>query len=499
MTAALPTSSFRVGELHRWAFTLFVFAGFAAVYACINRGIWLDEFWSMRLGDASVRLATLVEQRWLRDTNPMAANLLYRVAAESGFRDVAGLRLVLNLPAAALLLVTTLSMARASPTRSPFYVVLAILVVALPAFAATFSDFRAYFWQLCSVTVALQYAYRMIVEPSPATSFMSIVPGVLALVAALTLHFVGGFIVSVLVVCILFHFARERDWPRFAAIAVPAALCWSAMLAMFVVQYRQLAQDLDVSWIGTSTPDALAIVGTTLAAALLANPAAAAFALLARRVGGDEIQRERAFVILLATGIAVGAALLLLVNGRQAIIVDRYLLTWQVAVCAIIAVHAGAAVAGGGWRLYVVVGVSALSVTLSAYGQSRQTGWDGTRDFIAASVRNCPETTVHAISPWRLKAGRSSRAAALERPVFDRAYRRLAQDAGFAVAIVPDAARVLNIPAQCPSLLWIEHSGGRRLSDPAALLRAAGLGYAQPARVSMFASDDGVVIAARRR
>lgn len=487
-------------SLRRWSRALFAFAGIAAIYACVTRGIWLDEFWSLRLGDPSLPFATLVEQRWLRDTNPMTANLLYRLAAETGLRDVAGLRLALNLPAAALLLATTLKLDRTSPTRSPFYIVFAILLVALPAFVATFGDFRAYFWQFCAAAVLLQFAYRIIVDaPSiPKPTLLGTALAITALAAALTLHFVGALVASVLVACFLLRFARERNWRLFSAIAVPAALCWSAMLVMFFLQYRRISQDLDTSWIATSTPDALLITGTALSAALIANPAAAALAVLAPRVASDATPGKRAFVMLLATGVAIGAAFLLLVNGWQSVIVDRYLLVWQVAVCAVIAVHAAPAIAAAGWKLYAVIAFSTLSVAVGTYKQSREIGWNGTRDFIASALGDCSETKVYAISPWRLRAQRGSRAAALERPVFEDAYLRLARDAGFGVAIVPDAARILDIPARCPSLLWIEHSGGRRLAGAVEVLRDAGLGFASPARVSMFSTADGVVIVARR-
>lgn len=494
MTAP-PSTRIRGGELHRWATALFVFTGCAAVYACLSRGIWLDEFWSLRLGDPALSLPALIEQRWLRDTNPMTANLLYRLAAASGAQDIVALRLILNVPAGVMLLTATWWLARGSPTRSAFYVVFAILVVGLPAFVATFSDFRAYFWQLCAAAILVMFAYRLTLDTPSAVPRPLTALGIAALVAALTLHFVSALIVSVLVAGFLLQLIRKRDRGVFIAIGIPAALCWTAMLAMFVVQYRRVAQEVDASWIGTSTPDALWITAGTLAAALLANPAAAAFALLSSR---GVPPAERDFVALLATGAAAGIALVLLINAWRPIVVDRYLLGWQVALCGIIAAYASRVVAGGRWKLSLVVACSAASVALTAYQKARETGWNGTRDHIAGIARDCPATTVHAISPWRLKAQRGSRAAAHERPVFDGAYRRLARTAGFAVSLVPDGARVLDVPVACPSLLWIEHSGGRRLSDPAALLRAADLGYRQPARVSMYASDDGVVITARR-
>ncbi len=466
-----------------------------AVYAAVTRGIWLDEFWSLRLGNPGVPLFDAVDRLWLGDTNPFGANLLYRLAVGTGVRDIGALRVILSVPATLLFLAGTAIFSRSSPARDPFYLVMAMLVVALPAFVATFGDFRIYHWQLCAVAVCLQAAYRIMVEGSAAPlGRVATILALVAVVAALSLHFVAGFLVAAAIAPMLLHLVRLRRWRTATAIALAAALAGSATFIMAVIQYGRISQTVDASWIETTTLDAMLMMAGALSAPFLANPAAAAVALVVPRAPPGD---RRTFVLVIAAGVVLGGALLTGINAVRPVIVDRYLVPWQPAMCAILA----AAIARSlrcGWRLYMVAGCCALSIAVTTVRQSREVGWKGTRDFIASTVRRCPATRVYAISPWRLRNTRDSRAANLERPVFVEAYQRLARNAGFAVAFVPDALRVLDVPAACPLLVWIEHSGGRRLGDAASLLGQARLGFVQPVRVSRFATDDGIVLVAVR-
>lgn len=481
--------------LRQAVFAVIAVALVGGVYAASARGIWLDEFWSLRLGDAEVPLADAASGLWFSDTNPAWANLLYRLTAETGARDITALRLLLSFPATVLLLAGTWAIARSSPGRDPFYLVLTMLVVALPAFVGTFSDYRAYHWQVCAAALLCQVAYRLLAEEQVATDRTAAALAAAALFAALTLHFVAGFLVAIPVSLLLLVLARRGRWSSFTPIAIIAVVAGSSMLALVAIQGARISRTIDASWIETSTADGLAVIAATLSVALLANPAAAALALLAPR---DLDHGRRDFLRLLLAGVSFGAAILLVANAFRPLIVDRYLLLWQIAVCGVLAVLVAPTLTRGGWKLYAVVGCCLVSIAFTTVRQSRETGWNGTRDFIAATVRGCPTTRVHAISPWRLRSSRDSRAAALEAPVFENAYRRLARDGGFAVWFVPDAVRVLDLPAACPSLLWIEHSGGDRLGDAATLLRDAKIGFAGRARVSRFATADGIVLIAER-
>lgn len=473
------------------------------VHVCFARGPWLDEFWSIRMGDPRLPLLDLADRRWLHDTNPVWANLLYRMASATGAETVGWLRLVLNLPAFLLFALLSLILSRRSPSRSPFYLLLAILIVALPAFNTSFSDYRFYFWQWCWMGMLLQFGHWLLVEGDevklpPGKTAKAL--GLASVFGAVGLHFVGGLIASVFVGLLLLALARRRALRTVAALAVPAALVWSSMLAFAIRQYSNVSRELDYSWIETTTPLALYFAGIVIAGALFANPVATVSAVAGR---GDTAHaatwnRRRAFIGLLAASIVASGLLLLALNSVRPLIVDRYLQSWQLMVSAMIAAAAGPAISASRWRVYGVVAFACVSIGLTTVQQARERGWYATRDYITAEVRHCPATRVHAISSWRLRSVRDSSVARIEGAVFADAYAMLAREAGFTVSIVPAEIRVLDVPAACGLLLWVEHAGGRRLRSAREMLEKAELGFAQRARVRLFRSADGVVLSAER-
>lgn len=469
------------------------------VYVAWVRGAWLDEFWSLRMGDPAVALNDLIVQRWLRDTNPVWSNLLYRLARLSGVETITHLRLVLNVPAFALFAAMSIATSRRSPSRNPFYLVFGVLVVALPAFSTTLADFRAYFWQMCWTGILLQYAHWIVVEPHDAATPRTVaILGPASVFAAIALHFVSGLIVSVLLAILLLLLVRRKAWAGAARVGVPAALVGASMLLFAILQYRRVSGELDYSWIDTTTSMALIFGGSVLLSSLLANPVATVSALLSRGTGFAFTPGQRAFLLLLGATILTSAGLLLLANSYRPLVVDRYLLPWQPIVCAMLATAAARVIVAERWRLYAMLAFALFSTGSTAARQAREIGWNGTRDYIAAAVRRCPSAKVHAISSWRLKDARDTRAAALEEPVFAAAYRQLAREGGFGVSIVPSGTRILNIPPDCPLLLWVEHSGGRRAHDVRSIMADARLGFAQRARTSLFTTADGFVVVAQR-
>lgn len=489
------------------AFALFLLAVAAGIYAAWSRGMWLDEFWSLRLGHPDVPLAELISERWLRDPHPMLANALYRIAATSGWDGIGFLRLVLNLPAFAALLAATTLFTRASPSRSWFYIVLVILVCGLFDFVASFADLRSYFWQLCWTTIVLQLAYWLIAErdrpqlPSNTALTALAYAGVFL---TISLHYVGGLIASVPVALLLLHAARGRAWRVLAVLATPAAIAWVSMTILAAFQYAEVAPLLDFAWIETTTWEAVRTGASVLAAAALANPAAVVIAVVAvwtmrGAPAANGTVTKRPFYVFIAASLAVSAAMLLVLNGQRPVVVDRYLISWQPMVCAGLAAATAQAVASSRIKLWAVVACSALSIIVSAVVQAREGNWNETRDFIARAVARCPGARVFAMSPWRLGSGYGTRASVHEGAAFADAYRRSARDGGFAVSIVTPDDRVLPLPAGCPALLWVEHSGGRHIPGADFVMARARLGFAGPVSARLFRSPNGFVLIASRR
>ncbi|MDB5699212.1 MAG: hypothetical protein JWN69_2016 [Alphaproteobacteria bacterium] len=480
-------------------------AFFAATLICaaaasLSRGIWLDEFWSLHNGDPSAPWPELA-QRWLNDPHPMLPNLLYRLVLAAGGDSIGWSRVLLNAPAALALCAATLFFHRRSKTSHPFYAVLAILLISLPSFIDSFSNLRSYLWQSCWAGIVTQFLFFTLTEErDEASQNMPLALGMTAILVSISLHFLGGIVISLALALLLGHLLRRRAWRPFGAIAAAAALAWLAMLVQAGLQYRNVARNLDFNWITTSTSDALAAFAAAIGMIVIVNPLATWLAVFGRaeaeRDNPVQAAAERAFIALLLLALGISALLLLALNAVKPIVVDRYLLGWQVLACGIVAAAAARALTANRRRFALFVLIASLFVLGSTIHYARAKAWHAGRDHIAATVRACPSTIVYAMSPWRLGAARHSRLARFETPIFASAYEQLAQQAGFTLSILPDTMSELPVGTSCPTLLWVEHAGPG--STPDVVLRAARISFPQGARLSLFKSESGFVLIARR-
>lgn len=494
----------------RRVFLAFVAAALlCAAVTSLSRGIWLDEFWSRHNAAPSASWPELAH-RWLNDPHPLLPNLLYRLVLAADGDAIGWSRILLNTPAMLALCAATLFFHQRSRTSHPFYIVLAILLISLPSFIDSFSNLRSYLWQICWAGIVAQFLFFTLTEPSgergepqAGASVSQAAPlalGMIAIFVSINLHFLGGVVISVAIALLLAHLLRRRAWRPFGAIAAAAALAWLAILIQVALQYRNVARNLDFNWIATSTPDALAAFAGAIGMIVIANPLAAWLAVLGRatRADGDPAiaASERNFIRLLLLAIGLSALLLLALNALKPVVVDRYLLGWQVLACAVVAAAAARALAASRLVYGSFVLIAALFVLGTTIHFARAKAWHAGRDHIAAAVRACPSTKVYAMSPWRLGNARDSRLAAFESPVFADAYRQLARQGGFTLSILPDEQKLIPVGGACPTLLWVEHAGPG--STPDAVLRAARIGFPPGTQLSLFKSQSGFVMIARR-
>jgi len=494
----------------RRVFLVFVAAALVcAAVASLSRGIWLDEFWSRHNSDPSASWPELAH-RWLNDPHPLLPNLLYRLVLAAGGDSIGWSRIVLNAPAVLALGAATLFFHQRSKTSHPFYIVLAILLISLPSFIDSFSNLRSYLWQICWAGIVAQFLFFTLTEgfgergesrPRAMVSLAApLALGMVAIFVSINLHFLGGVVISVAIALLLGHLLHRRAWRPFGAIAAAAALAWLAILIQVALQYRNVARNLDFNWIATSTTDALAAFAGAIGLIVIVSPLAAWLAVFGRdkSVGDDPAlaASERDFIRLLLLALGLSALLLLALNALKPVVVDRYLLGWQVLACAIVAAAAARALTASRLLFASFVLIASLFVLGATIHFARAKAWHAGRDHIAAAVRACPSTTVYAMSPWRLGNARNSRLAAFESPVFADAYRQLARQGGFSVAILPEAQKLVPVDGACPTLLWVEHAGPG--STPDAVLRAAGIGFPPGTRLALFKSQSGFVLIARR-
>ncbi len=470
------------------ALALVAFA--AVVFAAHTRGIWLDEFWSQRLGDPDMSLAALAADRWLSDTHPPLANLLYRLVSATGITSISAQRLALNLPALFALTAATFVMARRSGVAIP---VIFAGALALAGTVEAFADFRSYAWQIAAITVLFQYTVLLFSDRSAAMVDHAI--GAIALYLALSLHYVTAIQISIFVVGLVAALVAARRW-REALIIVPvAAIAWVSLLATGLVLLGRMQRDIDFGWIQTSTPIALLLFGFLLVTTLLSTPLVAYFAVKGAREAANR-STGRVLVGILLWTVVAGFVALIALNIVTPIIVQRYLVVWQLAVVALLAVLAEPTIAASRWRMFATFGFAVPLIVYGALQAAQTTGWNENRDWIADRISACPATTVYALSPWALKTARASNSARRETAVILDSYRKMAREKGFAVTTLDLADRHrIDVSGTCPTLVWIEHIDPSDIPDAAYILRVGGLEPSMPVATNLSVSGSGVVLA----
>ena len=483
--AASEASAFPAG-------VFFLFVAIALCAAALLRGIWLDEFWSLILADPAQE-ADAMASRWAKDAHPILPNILYHLVLRIAGDAIALDRILLNLPALLVFLAASWMFWSRSAAPRAFHIVFAVLLVSLPSFVNGFTEFRSYAWQMCWTGILVQLIHFLTTgrgatraEPAPR------IVGAIAVFVAINLHFVGGVIVSAAVALLLFALARLRARAWMLTLGGAAAAAWLAMLVQAAIQVPNIRQTLDVSWIGTPLTAAVAMFGAAIGMIAIVNPVALLLSIVRR---GGAVGAERDFLALVLTAMAASMALLLAANAVKPILIDRYLVSWQVLGCGVVAALSCRAIASSRLHAWLFGGAAALACLAGSIHYARTGAWDLTRDHIAAAVRECPSTSVYAMNPWRVAAP-GSRVGAFEGETFAFGYRKLAREAGFEVRMVPDDMTALPVSSECPTLLWIEHSGpDNRAPD---VLRAARLSVPAGTRLGMLRGRSGFVLVAQQ-
>lgn len=471
--------------LGRAAWALLLLGGVAAACAALARGSWFDEYWSLYLGDPGLSSAE-TWRRWLTDSHPPLANALYRVVMWIAGGDLVRDRLLLNIPPFLGLVAATALFHRRSPSGSLFYLLFALVAVALPGFAAGASEFRSYAWQICADAVALQFIHFATREDRGMLRGPELAVGSAAIAIATFLHFISGAIVGLALLGLIVDGWRRGDWRRLLIPTAVCVLCWAAMVGTVAVQLPQVRAALDVNWAATSSAAAAGMFVRAFGLAVLVAPVPAWIAVRRRGEAGR-------FVAILLGAAAVSLVGLLALNALRPVLMDRYLLAWQLLVLGAIVALAAPELERRPRALGLFLAWTALMIALSAALQARAGGWESTRDRIAANVRACPGTAVYAASPWRLGPARTSSTAAREHPVFALGYDRLARADGFQVTMLPDEPVILPLASPCPTLVWIEHDAPGR---PGTILRRGDIRFDAPARLRLVVGATGYVIVA---
>lgn len=465
------------------------------VYALFLRGPWFDEYCTLSLSDPGESWHAL-RQRWLYDTHPMLFNAWAAMLGRIGITSVIGGRIATNVPAFLLLMLSTWRFARRAPRDDgAFHFLLALLVLSLPWTIAAFGNFRSNFWQIVTMTLLVQ-AGRHIAAAD--TDLDARREKGLALIAAIGaaggvgLHYASG-LVGAMIVLSLGAVAMLRGLWKWAG------LIWATGFAagLFMVgsawmQFGYWQEQFGDPWIRTSMAAALLAIAGRCGIAFIHVPVPL---IAGARSLRETIGRQKAFMIMMAGGVASAVLLLLVVNQIQPIVVARYLAGLTVPVVAIMIMIGGETIGERRWfaataGVAVVVAVS-ISMVRGEDGQ-----WRDNARRIATIVRTCPATAVYGMSAWLADRGLSDHGAPSSQRIFAIGYHDLARKAGFDVTMI-DGVHSHVMADRCPTLLWIEHHPIGGDFDPARIFSAARFPPISPDRLSLIRSDTGFIAVAR--
>lgn len=465
-----------------------------AVVDAALRGPWLDEFWTLELSDFSRGLPTLVHEGWLRDAHPPVFNAWATLLASLGIGSIPAGRLVSNLLAAGLMILAAFRLSRRTPGQAGFAACLLLLVLSLPQAMESFALYRSYFWQMTAIATLALVAHHVAASKADLDWRRDLdlaVIAVLATAASIGLHYVGALFGGLLAVAIaVCAFARGlRRWA--ALVLATTALSSLFVLASIALQMPSWAAEFDHSWIDLPGLAALGVLGSLAVMPLWLNPVP----LLGLR--GMRDHSVTWFVAMVGAVLVVGLAIVLAVHAVQPIVVDRYLFAVPVLVSALLAA-AAARIAHDRW----LFGLLALVAVAGAARPMMENGikplWRENARTVAAIVAGCPTTQVFAASGWALGPAAETRMARREDPVFERAYRSLAEQWGFSVRFIGQNGGAHASPGACPVLLWYEHTPNEAENDLSWAVEAARLAGLEGARLSATRSVTGFVLRADR-
>jgi hypothetical protein len=197
--------------------------------------------------------------------------------------------------------------------------------------------------------------------------------------------------------------------------------------------------------------------------------------------------------------LVVGTAIVLVAHAVQPIVVDRYLFAVPVLVTALLAVPA-ARLARDRWLFGLLVLVAVVGAVRPIIETGVRPLWRENARTIATIVAGCPTTQVYAASGWALGPAAETRTARREDPIFERAYRSLAEPWGYPVHFIGQLGgqngSAHATPGACPVLLWYEHTPNEAENDLPWAIEAAGFTGLERARLSVTRSATGFVLRA---
>jgi hypothetical protein len=471
------------------------------VVATVNaalRGPWLDEFWTVELSDSRHGLAALIRDGWLRDAHPPAFNAWATLLASVGVTSIAAGRLVSNLLAAGLMLLAVHRLSQRRPEQAGFNAVVLLLVLSLPQAIEAFATYRSYFWQIAALVTLVLIARHVASTKADLDGRKDADLATIAAVATTTaigLHYIGGLFGGLLAGAIALSALRRglRRWAVLMLATATLAGLW--IVASVLLQAPNWAAEFDHSWIDLPGLQSFGVAASLALVAIGHSPLAFAGLAIGPRTVPDD--SERRFIAMIGGVLVAAIAIILAAHAIKPIVVERYLNAVPVLVSALMAVPAARLVSNV--RLFGLLALLSVAVAVWPLVESGiKPLWNEDARTIAQIVAGCPTTRVYAASGWALGPAAETRTARREDPVFERAYRLLAERHGYTVSYIGQNGAAQATPGSCPVLLWYEHTPNEAEDDLPEAVQESGLKGLEEARLSVIRSDTGFVVRADR-
>jgi len=394
------------------------------------------------------------------------------------------------------MIVAARRLSRRTPGHATFSATLLLLVLSLPEVIDAFASYRSYFWQVAALATLVLVARHIVstrIDLDPRKDGDLVTIAGLATGASIGLHYIGGVFGGLLAITIALY-ASSRGLRRWAVLMIATTGASGAFIAASaLLQAPNWAADFDHSWIDLPGLEAISVPVSLVVGAIVHNPVV--FAGLWTGRNGRDVP-ERRFVAMIAGVLIAGIAIVLAGHAFKPIVVDRYLIAVPVLVCALMAVPA-ARLARDGMLFGVLVVASVAVAAAPLISSGIKPKWLEGAQTIAEIVADCPTTEVLAASGWSIGPAAETRTARREDPVFDRAYRLLA-DNRYAVQFIGQNGSAHATPGACPVLIWFEHTPNEAEDELEAAIAAAGVTGLENARLAVIRSATGFVIRADR-
>lgn len=461
-----------------------------AIHVALTRGPWLDEFWSMWLGDPLIPLGDALWSRWLADVHPPLFSGLSRLAQTVLGASLPTLRLTNLIPLTGFLAAALLVAVRLPQTRA-FLSLYVIITISNPQLLDSFSDFRSYLAQhmfggIFALGCLLWHQPSSEQGAGRAAGLAMLLASILFLVSC---HYISAVYCTIAVAVLCLVALRERRFRDVlilmaaTAAALAPVLCFLAAQAGFLASYTG-----GRFWLSSPTSTAMLVTARVLlrsAGLNLVVLAAAALGALAvvrgwmakpatTRDGCQDAVMAASAVLAVSVIVLFGAGFL--INIHTPIFLERYFSAAMGSISFVAAALSYRLIAARGSLHLAVLGCAMLAVG-TTYARADLQRWSATAEVVAREVTACPGAPVYALVRRPRPLGRQPMPG--HDAVLALGYRYVADAHGFRVRIIDAGARPgEDTPAACPTIVWSEHvmrDTLARLRSPADLVRETGL------------------------